>query len=206
MPWKHPPEAEQQKFIEEYRMLLSDASEWKHHILFYDPVHQVHNSVSVRCRIEKWTECILKSNTWRKRITVMWWINAITMDFSGLVTEDNCDAEMTKVTLDAIRWDYSDNKKIYLILDNARYNHAQIVVDHAEKLNISLKFLPAYAPNLNLIERLRKYMKKELVNNKYYEKYDEFYEALIAFFVNLKNHKNDLKTLLRHKFQILKAV
>ena len=136
----------------------------------------------------------------------MWGINPVTLDFSGLITEGNCDSEMTKATLDVIRWDYPDNKSIYLILDNAKYNHANNVQEHAKKLNIVLYFLPAYSPNLNLVERLRKYMKKVLVNNRYFEEYSEFYLAFIEFFTELKDHKDGLRWLFDNKFQILKAV
>ncbi len=38
----------------------------------------------------------------------------------------------------------------------------------------SLHTLPAYAPNLNLIERLWRFVKGKLVRNRYYEKYKTF--------------------------------
>ncbi len=63
MPWKHPSEEVQKEFIEEYEILFSDAKKWTLHILFYDPVHQIHNSVAWKCRIEKGKEHQLKSNT-----------------------------------------------------------------------------------------------------------------------------------------------
>ncbi|UZR98407.1 transposase [Chondrinema litorale] len=54
------------------------------------------------------------------------------------------------------------DKKLYLILDNARYQKCDWVKEDAEVWNIELVYLPAYSPNLNLIERLWKWMKKEL--------------------------------------------
>ena len=39
-----------------------------------------------------------------------------------------------------------------------------------------------YAPNLNLIERLWRFMNKKVRNNKYYEKFAEFESAIYNFF------------------------
>jgi len=59
-------------------------------------------------------------------------------------------------------------------LDNAKYQRAYEVQDFAEMLNIELVFLPAYSPNLSLVERIRKFFKKHVLENQYYEKFDEF--------------------------------
>lgn len=206
MPWKHPSEEVQKEFIEEYEILLSDAKKWTLHILFYDPVHQIHNSVAWKCRIEKGKEHQLKSNTWRKRITALWWINPINLKFSGLITKDNCDTEMTKATFKIIREDYPDDKPIFLFLDNAAYNRAYESQEYAESLGITLFFIPPYSPNLNLVERLRKFMKKKLVKNRYFEVFDDFYTAFIGFFTELETRFNELKSIFDNKFQILKAV
>ena len=48
---------------------------------------------------------------------------------------------------------------ITLVLDNARYQKCRIVQGLAETLDIELLYLPAYSPNLNLIERLWKFVK-----------------------------------------------
>lgn len=49
---------------------------------------------------------------------------------------------------------------ITLVLDNARYQKCQSVFDKAATLGIELLYLPAYSPNLNLIERLWRFVKK----------------------------------------------
>jgi transposase len=48
---------------------------------------------------------------------------------------------------------------ITVVLDNARYQRCKPVMDHATEKGIELLFLPSYSPNLNLIERLWKYVK-----------------------------------------------
>jgi len=48
---------------------------------------------------------------------------------------------------------------ITFILDNARYQRCTTVNTLAAQLNLELIFLPPYSPNLNLIERLWKFVK-----------------------------------------------
>ena len=43
-------------------------------------------------------------------------------------------------------------------------------------------YLPAYAPNLNAIERLWKVMHSHVTHNRYYEDFRTFAEAIMRFF------------------------
>lgn len=51
---------------------------------------------------------------------------------------------------------------VHLILDNACYQKCRAVMDLAETLKNELDYIPPYSPNLNLIERLWKFVKNEL--------------------------------------------
>ncbi|KAA6322550.1 hypothetical protein EZS27_027918 [termite gut metagenome] len=51
-------------------------------------------------------------------------------------------------------------------------------MDKAKSLGIELLFLPSYSPNLNIIERLWKWTKKDCLNCKCYGKVAEFTEAI----------------------------
>ena len=129
----------------------------------------------------------------------MGWINPITFKFSGIVIEDYCDTESTKTALEQIRNDYPDGKPIFVILDNARYNRSNEVQEFAEKIWITLYYLPPYSPNLNLVERLRKFMKKKLVKNRYFETLSEFYDAFVWFFTNLDDYLSELTQIFSHR-------
>ena len=52
---------------------------------------------------------------------------------------------------------------ITLVLDNARDQHCALVINLAATLHIRLQFLPSYSPNLNLIERLWKFVKRDVL-------------------------------------------
>jgi transposase len=77
------------------------------------------------------------------------------------------------------------------------------VKNKAKELRIELLFLPSYSPNLNLIERLWKWIKKDCLNCKYYSKFSEFVEAINGALKKIENKENkkELDTQLSLKFQ-----
>ncbi|MDR0682524.1 MAG: transposase [Dysgonamonadaceae bacterium] len=64
--------------------------------------------------------------------------------------------------------------------------------------------MPSYSPNLNIIERLWKWTKKECLNCKYYDTFDEFKTAIDNALLKTKKHENkqELETLLTLNFQL----
>jgi transposase len=96
---------------------------------------------------------------------------------------------------------------ITLVLDNARYQKCRLVQEVAEKLGITLLYLPPYSPNLNLIERLWKFVKKKSLYGKYYARKEEFQGAILGCLreVNGK-YQEEMKSLLTLKFQTFKEV
>jgi transposase len=96
---------------------------------------------------------------------------------------------------------------ITLILDNARYQKCQLVQDLAESLGIELLYLPSYSPNLNLIERLWKFVKKQCLYSKYYEDFTLFQAAISNCVENAHiTHEKELKSLLTLRFQSFEKV
>jgi transposase len=92
---------------------------------------------------------------------------------------------------------------ITLVLDNAKYQKCNLVIEYAEKHNIELLFLPSYSPNLNLIERLWKFVKKTCLYSKYYDAFDCFKNAILDCLLNTdKKYKKEINSLLNLKFQI----
>jgi transposase len=68
-----------------------------------------------------------------------------------------------------------------------------------------LVFLPAYSPNLNLIERYWKFFKKKVLYNHYYATFKEFKQACLEFFRKKKRYRKELESLLSENFQIMGA-
>jgi len=91
---------------------------------------------------------------------------------------------------------------ITIILDNARCQRCALVMDKARSLNIELSFLPSYSPNLNLIERVWKFVKKKCLYSHYYEKFPAFKEAISKRLQESSTtYKTDLDSLFTLRFQ-----
>jgi len=96
---------------------------------------------------------------------------------------------------------------ITLVMDNARYQHCQLVRSLAQELGLELLFLPSYSPNLNLIERLWKFVKKNALNNRHHTNYADFHARIDDCLDELPTkHKAALATLLTPKFQTFENV
>lgn len=94
---------------------------------------------------------------------------------------------------------------ITLVMDNARYQKCKIVAALADQLDIDLLFLPAYSPNLNLIERLWKFVKKKVLYSKYYPTFGEFRYAITDCLNQTHTtYKTELDSLLTLRFQVFK--
>jgi transposase len=96
---------------------------------------------------------------------------------------------------------------IPVILDNARYQRCALVQRVALALGIELLYLPAYSPNLNLIERFWKFIKKQCLSSKYYAESASFQQAICECIEQAPTqHKAELDSLLTWQFQTFKAV
>ena len=72
----------------------------------------------------------------------------------------------------------------------------------ADSLEIELLYLPSYSPNLNLIERLWKLVKKQCLYSKYYPEFSEFKNAISSFIDTAhETHTKELDSLLSLRFQ-----
>lgn len=75
----------------------------------------------------------------------------------------------------------SKNKKLLIILDNARYHHAVLLKPFLKKYRnkLHLLFLPPYSPDLNPIERVWKLTRKICTHNQYFPTIDMLVEKVI---------------------------
>ena len=96
---------------------------------------------------------------------------------------------------------------ITLVLDNARYQKCQLVFGLAKALDIELLYLPSYSPQLNLIERLWKFVRNDCLYSKYYAEFADFKQAIESCLKKANTtHKPALETLLSLNFQSFKDV
>ena len=202
VPGKADPE-KQREFLDNLEKLKeSKTSEDK--IYYLDGVHPQHNSQAACGWILKGKEKKLKSNTGRKRINLNGALDADTHEV--IIREDSTiNAESTIALLKTLEEKNPEASIIYAIADNARYYRNKNVTAYLGNSKIEILFLPPYAPNLNLIERLWKLFKKKAIYNRYYKTFDEFKNACLQFFesVNCNNFQNELTSLLTSNFNIV---
>ena len=142
----------------------------------------------------------------RQRYNVLGALNAVTHELIR-VTNDGYINSTTVCELLRQIAALELSMPVTLIMDNARYQRCRLVQDLAKELNLELLFLPSYSPNLNLIERLWKFVKKAALNSRRHENFVEFQSAIDDCLDQLTTgHKTAIETLLTHNFQTFENV
>jgi len=202
VPGKQDP-AKQQAFLDEYERLKAKKGQ-NDPIYFADATHPQHNSIPSYGWIKKVQEKELKANCGRQRLNINGAIDIETLEpTTGFY--DTINADSAKDLFDKIEAKHPDANVIYVIVDNARYYRSRWLKNMLKGTKIKLIFLPPYSPNLNLIERYWKFFKKKVLNNRYYETFEEFQRACEDFFRKWKNYLPELQILLAENFHIQAA-
>ena len=146
----------------------------------------------------------LKTNSGRNRLNIL---GAYSPDDQSLLRwegRESCDAERVVALLEKIRA-ANPGKRLLVVLDNAPYNKAPAVQKAAAALRIQLLYLPTYSPNLNLIERLWKFLKRKVARNRFYPTFADFRAAVQHFLDNLDQYQDELASLMTERFQLFTA-
>ena len=121
----------------------------------------------------------------RKRYNVLGAIDYVTKRILTVTNDSYITATEVCDMLRIIAVKYSE-KTVHLIMDNARYQKCAVVQTLAQELGITLQFIPPYSPNLNLIERVWKFVKGEL-RSKYYDDFSEFERKIDSIIESAEN-------------------
>jgi len=153
------------------------------------------------CFVRTW----VKAPSGRQRFNVLGAINAVTKEVITVTNtayiNSHCVCELLQKIVSL-----GLTVPVTIILDNARYQRCAMVQTLAASLQIELLFLPAYSPNLNLIERLWKFVKKQCLYAKYYPTFDLFSAAIADCLKQTRTtHRKALASLLTLHFQTFEA-
>lgn len=148
----------------------------------------------------------VKSGAGRQRFNVLGAMNAVTHELITVTNEAYITAPSVCELLQEIA-KLGLSLPITLVLDNARYQKCILVSELATSLNIELLYLPTYSPNLNLIERLWKFVKKQCLYSIYYSDFAAFKQAILGCLDQCHTrHKSELDSLLTLKFQSFEKI
>lgn len=143
----------------------------------------------------------IKALSRRQRLNVLGALNAITHELITITNETYIDAQ----SICDLLWKITRLNvmiPIALVLDNARYQKCVVVKELAAQLHIELIFLPPYSPNLNLVEQLWKFVKKQCLYSKYYSDFRKFKNTIMDCLQKTHSqYKQELDSLLTPNFQ-----
>jgi transposase len=183
---------------------LEEAKEGKRHVFFVDAAHMVYGTFL--CCLWSFVRLYVRAASGRQRFNVLGALNAVTQQViavtnTTVVNKQTMGELLRKIAAQGLAG------PVTLVLDNARYQRNQEVEDLAKTLGIELLFLPGYSPNLNLIERLWRFIKKEALYGRYHANFADFKAAIEEVLDQLPtNHKDKLASLLTLNFQVFDNV
>ena len=147
------------------------------------------------------TRLFIQAPAGRQRFNVLGALDAISHELITVTNDTYINALRVCDLLRQVRLLYPD-LPITFVLDNARYQKCNVVWALAASLKIDLLYLPPYSPNLNLIERLWKFVKKRCLYSNYYANFDLFKQAISDCLAQTHDtFKDELDSLLTLKFQ-----
>ena len=195
----------QAEFLEQkLEPALAEAHEGTGHVFFVDAAHFVMGSFL--CCVWCLVRLMIRAGSGRKRYSVLGAWNAVTNALVSVTTDATVNSETMCALLRQIAA-LGLKGPVRLVLDNARYQHCALVMDLAKSLKIELLFLPSYSPNLNLIERLWKFIKNQALYGRHYATFEEFQAAIDGCLAKIPtDYRGQLKTLMSHRFQTFEDV
>ena len=174
-------------------------------VYFLDAAHCLHNAIAGYGWIKRGATVELLTNSGRNRLNILGAYSPDRGDLISLSGTASCDAELVQQLLVGLRAAHPGEVPLLVILDNVRYQHAASVKQRAEQLGIELLYLPPYSPNLNLIERFWKFLKKKVLRNRYYARFEQFVAAIEQFLGNVSAYASELKSLMTENFHLFSA-
>ena len=201
VPAKADPQLQLDFLAQELLPRLEEAQNGERRVFFVDAAHFVMGAFlgMIWCV----SRLFVKTSSGRQRYSVLGAVETRDHDLVTIRTAGSVNAESVCDLMKKISERYP-GEKISLVMDNARYQYNNKVKELATSLDLELLFLPAYSPNLNLIERLWKLVKTKCLRNRYYENFGDFKAAIDSCLTRLNGSERDsLKSLLTENFQIL---
>jgi transposase len=200
--WKADPH-KQEEFLRTYERHKTEAEGAKTRRYFVDACHPVWGlGLLYSCWLLVGQRFLVGVGGGRKRLNILGAYCPEDHEYLDLrVTRDNINGQQFVNLLRLLRASHPDTTKFILYLDNARYYHAPVVKEWlARHPEFHLEPLPAYSPNLNLIERMWKLLRKKAFT-RWHKTFEAMEAAVSAVLDHLEVYRAELISLMTEKFQ-----
>jgi transposase len=201
--WKANP-AKQEEFVHTYEQQKRGADGQKVRRYFVDACHPVWGvEMLYCCWLLVGQRLLVGVGGGRKRLNILGAYSPDDHEYLDLrVTRDNINGQQFVNLLRSLRASHPETERFILYLDNARYYHAPVVREWlARHPEFHLEPLPAYSPNLNLIERLWKLLRKEAFT-RWHKTFEAMEAAVSEVLDHLEDYREELTTLMTERFQL----
>jgi transposase len=199
----------QEAFIQDYEQDKGkvEAEGWRRY--FLDGVHPLYGlEVVFYCWLLAGQRFEVGVGGGRKRLNIL---GAYCPDDQEYVdrryTDKNLNAQSVIELFTLLRARHPHTKHFRIYLDNAKYQHAKLLTEWVAQtkqesgVTFDLKYLPAYSPNLNLIERLWKFLRKEALQ-KWHPTFEDMQKAVADVLDNLPLYSAQITTLMTERFHL----
>ena len=200
---------QQQELLEDYEQDRQTArtAGWRRY--FLDGAHPVYGlEVLFGCWLLVGQRFEVGVGGGRKRLNILGAYCPDDMEYlDRRYTNENLNAQSVIELFTLMMARHPDTKHFRIYLDNARYQHAKVLNEWIEKtrqdkgVRFDLRHLPAYSPNLNLIERLWKFLRKEALQ-KWHPSFEQMQQAVAEVLDNLPRYRQQLQTLMTERFHL----
>jgi transposase len=200
--WKADPD-KQEAFRQTYEQQKQQADGQQTRRYFVDACHPVWGvELLYCCWLLVGQRFLVGVGGGRKRLNILGAYSPDDHEYLDLrLTHDNINGQQFVNLLRLLRASHPETEKFILYLDNARYYHAPVVKEWlARHPEFHLEPLPAYSPNLNLIERLWKFLRKKAFT-RWHPTFEALQEAVSAVLDHVEDYREELTTLMTEKFQ-----
>ncbi len=187
---------------EQLQPLLVQAAAGQAVVYFADAAHPTHNTRSTRVWTRTGQPRPLPTVSGRERVNLNAAVNAHCPTQVHLHETDCVNAQSTKSLYEKLLAAHPGEQPIYVICDNARYYRNRELTEWLRDKPLVQVFLPPYSPNLNLMERLWKFLRQKIINPCFYRTKGAFRQAVLGFFDRLDEFGHDLAALLTLNFHL----
>lgn len=199
----------QEEFVGDYESDKSKAQLGRMRRYFVDGVHPWYRmEVLFYCWLVAGQRLELGVGGGRQRLNILGAFNPDDHEYlDRRYVDQNLNAQSVIALFELMMARHPSVTHFRIYLDNARYQHAKVLQEWIEEtqsqrgVTFDLKYLPAYSPDLNLIERLWKLLRKEALQA-WHPSFEAMQQAVAQVLDNLTNHQAQLKTLMTERFHL----